>query len=113
MGIEHTTQIYVIMGARLAVPLTIRVTILTAAIFGAGLFTSPGARAAELSAGAARVDITNRDAGPVNDPLYAKALVLKDDSTTMVIVTVDAVAIAGIGSIKNEYLANVRAQLQK
>jgi hypothetical protein len=91
----------------------IRLAISTAAIVGAGLFASPGARAAGLSAGAAKVDITNRDAGPVNDPLFAKALVLKDDSTTMVIVTVDAVAIAGIGPIKAEYLANVRAQLQK
>ncbi|MEX2027128.1 MAG: hypothetical protein WEH44_07500, partial [Pirellulaceae bacterium] len=70
-------------------------------------------RAAELRVGAAKVDITNREAGPVNDPLYAKALVISDGSTTAVIVTVDAVAIAEIGSIKNEYLANVRAALLK
>jgi hypothetical protein len=113
MGFVHKAQSYAIMAARFEVPLAICVAISTAAIFGAGLFASPGGRAAELSAGAARVDITNRDAGPDNDPLYAKALVLKDESTTMVIVTVDAVAIAGIGSIKNEYLANVRAQLQR
>ena len=70
-------------------------------------------QAAELRAGAAKVDITNREAGPVNDPLYAKALVIRDGKTTAVLVTVDAVAIAEIGSIKNDYLANVRAALQK
>jgi hypothetical protein len=110
MEIKHKAERY---GIYFEVPLAMRISILTAAIFCAALFDSPAARAAELSAGAAKVDITNRDAGPVNDPLYAKALVLKDDSTTVVIVTVDAVAIAGIGTIKNEYLANVRAQLQK
>ena len=49
--------------------------------------------AAPLLAGVAKVDITNVDAGPVNDPLYAKALVLKSDSGTVVIITVDAVAV--------------------
>ena len=69
--------------------------------------------AARLQAGVAKVDITNVEAGPVNDPLYAKALVLKDDVTAVVIVTVDAVAVAEIGSIRNEFLGNVRAQLRE
>lgn len=69
--------------------------------------------AAPLSAGVAKVDITNREAGPVNDPLYVKALVLKSDTTTAVFVTVDAVAIGEIGHIKNDYLAKVRTRLQK
>lgn len=59
------------------------------------------------------MDITNREAGPVNDPLYVKALVIDDGATAVVIITVDAVAIAEIGSIKNDYLAKVRSQLQK
>ncbi len=71
------------------------------------------AAADRLWAGVAKVDITNRKAGPVNDPLYAKALVLRNDTTSMAIVTVDAVAIAEIGSIRNEYLGNVRAQILK
>src|SRR5262245_25544166 len=58
------------------------------------------AKAAELLAGVAKVDITNTKAGPVNDPLYVKALVLKSASTTTVLVTLDAVAIAEIGYIK-------------
>jgi len=69
--------------------------------------------AAQLSAGVAKVDITNTQAGPVNDPLYVKALVLKDDATTAAIVTVDAVAIAEIGHIRNEYLSKVRFALEK
>jgi hypothetical protein len=69
--------------------------------------------AGELLAGVAKVDITNRTAGPVNDPLYVKALVLKSGDTTAVLITVDAVAIGEIGYIKNDYLPKVRAQLEK
>src|SRR5262245_12143620 len=63
-----------------------------------------GASAAQLLAGVAKRDITNRDAGPVNDPLYAKALVLKQGATTVVFVTVDAVSLGEIGYIPNDYL---------
>ncbi|GAB4142397.1 MAG: hypothetical protein Tsb009_12690 [Planctomycetaceae bacterium] len=77
--------------------------------------TGSCAQAAEgmLRAGVAKVDITNRDAGPVNDPLFVKALVLKSKTTTAVIITVDAVAIARIGSIRDDYLKTVRDQLKK
>ncbi len=64
-------------------------------------------------AGVAKVVITDPEAGPANDPLYVKALVLRSDAETAVIVTVDAVAIAEIGSIKNDFLANVRLQLNR
>jgi len=69
-------------------------------------------QAAELKAGVAKVDITNREAGPVNDPLYAKALVVSDGKTTVVMVSVDAVAIGEIGHIKDDYLPNVRAAIE-
>jgi len=82
-------------------------------LFLAALLLVPlTAEAAQLQAGVAKVDITDRTV-PVNDPLYAKALVLRDEATTAVIITVDAVAIGEIGRIKNDFLANVRAQLQK
>ena len=68
--------------------------------------------AAPLMAGAAKVEITNVEAGPVNDPLYVKALVVKSETTTAVIVTVDAVAIGEIGHIKNDYLAKVRERIE-
>lgn len=66
-----------------------------------------------LLAGVAKVVITDPEAGSANDPLYVKALVLRSDAETAVIVTVDAVAIAEIGSIKNDFLANVRSQLNR
>lgn len=69
--------------------------------------------AGQLQAGVAKVDITDREAGPVNDPLYVKALVLKSDSTTAALITVDAVAIGEIGRISNDYLPRVRSRLEK
>jgi len=74
---------------------------------------SAPAQAATLRAGAAKVEITDREAGPVSDPLYVKALVLKSDATTAVLITVDAVAIGEIGRIPNDYLSKVRARLEK
>ncbi|HEY5311493.1 MAG TPA: hypothetical protein VIK18_03205 [Pirellulales bacterium] len=68
--------------------------------------------AAELLAGVARVDITDR-AAPVHDPCFAKALVLKSEAATAVLITVDAVAIGEIGRIRNDFLAGVRAQLKQ
>jgi hypothetical protein len=77
------------------------------------LFPVSAADTSQIRAGVAKVDITNTTAGPVNDPLYVKALVLKDAKTTAVIITVDAVAIENIGSIRNDYLSTVRAALKK
>jgi len=71
------------------------------------------AGAARIWAGAAKADITDRQAKPVNDPLYVKALVLRADATTVVLVTVDAVAIGELGRIKNDFLANVRSELRR
>ena len=77
-------------------------------------FWSPGAvEAGALRAGAAKVDVTHPATKTHNERLYVKALVLTDDVTTAVIITVDAVAIGEIGPIKNDYLPKVRAQLQK
>ncbi|MDG1895765.1 MAG: hypothetical protein P8J37_12740 [Fuerstiella sp.] len=75
-------------------------------------FTS-AADAGHLRAGVAKVDITRVDAGPAHGRLHARALVVTDDVTTTVIVSVDAVAIGEIGPIGNEYLGNVRSQLKK
>lgn len=66
-----------------------------------------------LLAGVAKVVITDPEAGPANDPLYVKALVLRSGDEIAVIVTVDAVAIAEIGSIRNDFLPNVRSQLNR
>ncbi|WZO97588.1 hypothetical protein EP7_004630 [Isosphaeraceae bacterium EP7] len=80
----------------------------------AAFCSQPGvATAAGIRAGVAKVDITSTVAGPINDRLYARALVLKDDLTTAVIITVDAVAIGEIGHIGNNYLPEVRSKLEK
>jgi hypothetical protein len=67
--------------------------------------------AEELLAGVAKVDISEPSAQN-NDPLFAKALVLKQGSVTAVLVTVDAVAIGEIGHIRNDYLTKVRTAVQ-
>ncbi len=76
------------------------------------LFSTGTAFADALSAGVAKVDITHPN-GLINDRIYVRALVIKNDETTAVIVSVDAVAIGEIGRIKNSYLGNVRAQIEK
>lgn len=65
-----------------------------------------------LLAGAATVDITDLDAGLVNDPPYVKALVLKDDQSTAVIITIDAVSIGMIGTIPNNFMEKIRTALK-
>lgn len=74
---------------------------------------SAAAMASELSAGAAKVDITSAEAGPANDRLYVKALVISDGTKKVAIITVDAVAIGEIGTIGNDYLPKVRARLEQ
>lgn len=71
-----------------------------------------GASAQTLSAGVGKVDITNRDAGPVNDPLHAKALVLKSATTALAIVTLDVVALERIGPIPAGFLPAVRGRIE-
>ncbi len=69
------------------------------------------ANADELLAGAGRVEITRPGADAGSNPPMVKALVLSRGATNAVIITVDAVAVAGIGSIRDPYLAEVRTAL--
>ncbi len=69
--------------------------------------------AAELQAGAARVEISDRTAGPVHDPCFAKALVLRSGNISAVLLTIDAVAIGEIGRIPNSFLPEVRTRLRQ
>ena len=55
---------------------------------------------------------SNIDASTINDRLYVKALVLKRGETVAVIISIDAVAIAEIGTIREEYLSEVRLELK-
>lgn len=64
-----------------------------------------------LLAGVSKIDITNPQAERVHDPSYAKALVLKQGNVLAAVITVDAVAIGGIGAIPDTFLAAVRREL--
>jgi len=81
-------------------------------VFVSLMFLNTQSWAGQLKAGVGREDITSPVAVK-NDTLYVKALVLKDAGATAVIITVDAVAIEEIGSIKKTYLSTVREQLKK
>ena len=74
------------------------------------LFACVSTAGAEMLAGVAKIDITDRT-GPVNDSCFAKALVLKSGGTTAVLITLDAVAVGGIGRIGNGFMATVRSGL--
>jgi len=88
----------------------------TRSVFGVLLFfllLLTAAHAEQLTAGTAKVDITDYDTGPVSDPLFVKALLLKSDTETLALITVDAVAVAEIGRIGSDYIPVVRAQLEQ
>jgi len=66
-----------------------------------------------LKAGVAKSNISTRAEGvAVNDPLYAKALVLDDGKTEVVILAMDAVALGGICDIDDDFLPKLRGRLQ-
>ena len=70
------------------------------------------ALSAEMLAGIAKVDITDYEGGPVNDPLFAKVLLLKSGDETVVLIAIDAVAIGEIGRITNDFLPNIRKRVE-
>ena len=65
-----------------------------------------------LEAGTAVVDVTDRTV-PVHDTLHAKALVLKEGERSVVLLTIDAVAIGELGRIRSDFLPQLRARLAK
>ncbi|WP_294399836.1 hypothetical protein [Prosthecobacter sp.] len=77
------------------------------------LLVNVAAVKAEMLAGAAKIDITDRTVPLVNDPCFAKALVLKSGDNTAVLITLDAVAVGGIGRVGNGFMATVRKGLQQ
>ncbi len=65
-----------------------------------------------LEGGTAKVEITDRKAGPVNDPSFAKVLALRKGDTTILLITLDAVAIGEIGRIPNSFLSSLRHRIE-
>jgi len=69
--------------------------------------------AGSLRAGVAKSDITTEAEGiRVNDPLYAKALVLDDGKTKLAIVAMDVTAIGGIGEVGDDFLPKLRDRVE-
>jgi len=67
-----------------------------------------------LRAGVAKSDITTDSADVVvHDRLYAKALVVDDGATKLAIVSMDAVAIGGIGDVNDEFLPKLRRRIHE
>ena len=72
----------------------------------------PGA--GPLRAGTAKTDITTDEEGVrVNDPLYAKALVLDDGERRLVIIAMDVTAIGGIGDVGDDFLPTLRGRIEE
>jgi hypothetical protein len=66
-----------------------------------------------LHAGIGKCDISTSAPGVVvNDPLYAKALVLDDGNTRLAIIAMDAVAIGGICDIQDDFLPELRKRIE-
>ena len=79
-----------------------------------GIAAQDGAVAGSLRAGVAKSDITTSDEGVVvHDPLYAKALVLDDGTTTVVIVAMDVVGIGGISDVSDDFLPKLRHRIEE
>lgn len=68
----------------------------------------------QLRAGTGKIEITtDREGVLVSDPLYAKALVLDDGATKVVIIAMDALAIGGLGDIKDDFLPKLRSRIER
>ena len=77
-----------------------------------GVFNTITATAQSLKAGTGKSNIT-ADCGNVNDSLYVKVLVLKNNKTTLAIITLDVITIGIIGDVPDDLYPNVKARLQK
>ena len=64
-------------------------------------------------AGVARAEIgDDAGGGTVDAPLYTKALVLEGERDTLAVITVDAVALAEIGPLRDDFLGRIRDALR-
>ncbi|MDD4181879.1 MAG: hypothetical protein PHE87_09630, partial [Victivallaceae bacterium] len=78
-------------------------------------------RSSTLHAGVAKSDITTDEPGVVvNDPLYAKVLILNDGKIPVVIITMDVTAIGGrkisdgaLPDVGEDFLPNLRGRIER
>jgi len=81
-------------------------------VWAAGAAVAEGPSSA-LRAGVAKSDITTEAEGVrINDPLYAKALVMDDGTTKLAIIAMDVTAIGGIGEVGDDFLPQLRARIE-
>lgn len=74
----------------------------------------PSELARGLRAGVAKSDISADIPNfRVNDPVYAKALVMDDGATRLVIVAMDVTAIGGIGEVRDDFLPKLRERIEQ
>ena len=83
-----------------------------AVLFLIGCLATEHSAVAELLAGAAKVDISSPEAGPVEGRLHARSLVLRSGDTSLAIITLDVVSLGEIGYIKNDFLPKLRARIE-
>ena len=75
--------------------------------------TSTSYAQSTLRAGVAKSEISRVEEGlRINDPVYAKALVIDDGSTQAVIIGMDVTAIGGIGEVSDAFLPELRARIE-
>ena len=67
---------------------------------------------AQLKAGTGKSNITADNCGDVHDSLFVKALVLENSSSRVAIITMDVIAIGGIGDIPDSFLPEITNQLK-
>lgn len=67
---------------------------------------------AQIRAGTGKSNIT-ADSVDVNDSLYVRAMVLENEELRIAIITMDVVAIGTIGNIPDDFLNNVRNEIQE
>ncbi|MCU6708819.1 hypothetical protein M6D81_08810 [Paenibacillus sp. J5C_2022] len=66
-----------------------------------------------LRAGVSKREITTDAGGTrVSDPLFAKALILDDGKTKLVIISMDVIAIGGLGDVSDEFLPRLRHRIE-
>lgn len=76
------------------------------------LANSTSQAAEVLLGGFGKTDITHYEAGPVSDPLHARVLVLEQNKTRFVLISLDVVALERIGPLPKNFLADLRSELK-
>lgn len=78
------------------------------------LILSAGVNAQSLRAGTGVVDITcHNPTEKISDPLLVKALVFDSGNIKAAIITIDAIAIGGIGDLSDNFLSRVRSKIEE